>query len=280
MSAPSSGTEDSMRSYPSMRGPRLRPRGSRRAERWPRLRIARTTLKMRRTSAVSRVDCVTTSSGVMTASSSSSSSSSSSASRASRDKTEVAASRPAREPPPGVAASERGGGQRARPPARRSDAKPGPMRPGATRGRERAREVGEARARRVAIEETRAAERRAEPPRPRRARAHREGRRARGRGVPSKVPSFYAGDARFSESDRRVSTELEAGSSPCRGWASSPPRRRLLPPLPGSAPRRAVATLRRSGVPRPVLLRPGYRPRDVLGGRARARRPPLVSRRR
>ena len=28
------------------------------------------------------------------------------------------------------------------------------------------------------------------------------------------------------------------------------------------------------GVPRPVLLRPGYRPRDVLGGRARARRAP------
>ena len=279
MSAPSSGTEDSMRSYPSMRGPRLRPRGSRRAERWPRLRIARTTLKMRRTSAVSRVDCVTTSSGVMTASSSSSSSSSSSASRASRDKTEVAASRPAREPPPGVAAGERGGGQRARAPARRSDAKPGLMRPGATRGRERARDGGR-RALGASPSRRRARGRRAEPPRPRRARAHRAGRRARGRGVPSKVPSFSAGDARFSESDRRVSTELAAGSSPCRGWASSPPRRRLLPPLPGSAPRRAVATLRRSGVPRPVLLRPGYRPRDVLGGRARARRAPLVSRRR
>ena len=45
-----------------MRGPRLLPSGSRRALRWPRLRIARTTFRMRSTSAVSRWLCVAASS--------------------------------------------------------------------------------------------------------------------------------------------------------------------------------------------------------------------------
>ena len=45
-----------------MRGPRLLPSGSKRALRWPRLRIARTTFRMRSTSAVSRLLCVAASS--------------------------------------------------------------------------------------------------------------------------------------------------------------------------------------------------------------------------
>ena len=45
-----------------MRGPRLLPSGSKRALRWPRLRIARTTFRMRSTSAVSRWLCVAASS--------------------------------------------------------------------------------------------------------------------------------------------------------------------------------------------------------------------------